>query len=89
MSQHAIDALLPKNVDKALQNSHCFKAMKNEYDFLVEKNVWSLVINDENQLRGPLHFALEIGPYFGKCLCRACFAAKSCRQVLRKDFYEN
>ena len=49
LSQLAIDLLLPKNVDEALQNPNCFEAMKNEYDSLVENNVLSLVKIDENQ----------------------------------------
>ena len=36
LSQLAIDPLLPKNVDEALQNPNWFEAMKNEYDSLVD-----------------------------------------------------
>ena len=49
LSQLAIDLLLPKYFDEALQNPNWFKAMKNEYDFLVENNVWSIVKKDESQ----------------------------------------
>ena len=41
LSQLAIDPLLPKNVDEALQNPNWFEAMINEYDSLVENSVWS------------------------------------------------
>ena len=37
LSQLAIDPLLPKNVDEALQNPNWFEARKNEYESLVEK----------------------------------------------------
>ena len=50
LSQLAIDPLLPKNVDEALQNPNWFEAMKNEYDYLVENNVWSLVKSDEKSV---------------------------------------
>ena len=61
MSQLAIDPLLPKKVDEALQNPNWFEAMKNEYDSLVENNVWSLVKSDEKPVGGRWHFALKFG----------------------------
>ena len=62
LSQLAIDPLLPKNVDDALQNPNWFEAMKNEYDSLVENNVWSLVKSDEKPVGSRWHFALKFGP---------------------------
>ena len=47
LSQLAIDPLLPKNLDEALQSPNWFEAMKNEYKSLIENNVWSLVKSDE------------------------------------------
>ena len=62
LSQLAIDLLLPKNVDEALQNPNWFEAMKNEYDSLVENNVLSLVKIDEKPAGSRWHFALKFCP---------------------------
>ena len=40
LSELAIDSLIPKNVDVAVQNPNWLEAMKNEYNTSVEKNVW-------------------------------------------------
>ena len=88
MSQLAIDPLLPKNVDEALQNTNSFEAMKNEYDSLVENNVWSLVKSDEKPVESRWHFALKFGPDSDICCYKARFVAKGFSQVFGKDFYQ-
>ena len=76
LSQLAIDPLLPKTVDEAMQNPNWFEAMKNEYDSLVENNVWSLVKSDEKPVGSRWHFALKFGPdgeicrYKARCCCK-------------------
>ena len=86
--QLAIDPLLPKNVDEALQNPYWFEAMKNEYDSLVENNVWSLVKSDEEPVGSRWHFALKFGSDGDICCYKARFVAKSFSQVFGKVFYE-
>ena len=87
LSQLAIDPLLPKNVDDALQNPNWFEAMKNEYDCLVENNVWSLVKSDENPVGSRWHFALEFGSDGDICRYKARFVTKGFSQFFGKDFY--
>ena len=88
MSQLAIDPLLPKNVDEALQNPNLFEAMKNEYDSLVENNVWSLVKSDQKPVRIRWNFSFKFGPAGDICLYKARFDEKGFSQVLRKIFHE-
>ena len=88
MCQLAIDPLLPKNVDEALQNPIWFEAMNIEYDSLVENNVWSLVKNDEEPVGSRWHFALKFAPDGDICPCKARFVAKGFSQVFGNDFYE-
>ena len=89
LSQLAIDPLLPKNVDEALQNPNWFETMKNEYDSLVENNVWSLLESDEKPVGSRWPSALKFGPDGGDiCRYKARFVAKGFSQVFEKDFYE-
>ena len=88
LSQLAIDTLLPKNVDDALQRPNWFEAMKNEYDPLVENNVWSLVKSDEKPVGSRWHFALKFDLDGDICRYKARFVAKGFSQVFGKDFYE-
>ena len=88
LSQLAIDPLLPKNVDDALQNPNWFEAMKNEYDSLLENNVWSLVKSDGKPEGSRWHFALKFGPDGDICRYEARFVAKGFSQVFGKDFWE-
>ena len=88
LSQLAIDPLLPKNVDEALQNPNWFEAMKNVYDSLVENNVWSLVKSDEKRVGNRWYFALKFGPDSDICRYKARFVAKGFSQVFGKGFYE-
>ena len=88
LSQPAIDPLLQKNVDEALQNPNWFEAMKNEYDSLVENNVWSLVKSEKKPIGIRWHFALKFGPDGKICRYKARFVAKGFSQVFGKDFYD-
>ena len=88
LCQLAIDPLLPKNVDEALQNPNWFEAMNNEYDSLVENNVWSLVKSDEEPVGSRWHFALKFAPDCDICPYKARFVAKGFSQVFGNDFYE-
>ena len=59
LSQLAIDPLLPKNVDEALQNPNWFEEMKIEYHSLIENKVCSLVKSDEKPVGSRWHFAFK------------------------------
>ena len=77
LSHLAIDLLLRKNVEEALQTQNWFEAMKNEYDSLFENNVWSLVKIDEKPVGSRWHFGLKFGPEGDICRYKSRFVAKS------------
>ena len=87
LRQLAINPLLSKNVDEALQNPNWFKAQKTEYDSMFENNFWSLVKNEEKQVGRRAHFALKFGPDGEICCQKARFVAKNFSHIFVKDFY--